>query len=394
MSWLGPALAAPTNVVANNIMATSFTVSWEHESANSVNEYEIKYNFSVNAHPHFCITNSESSPVTVIDNSMMHALMDLEEDADYFISVTAISRDNQSEIRSDPGTLLTTTLSAGEWIHTHYECFMIIIWLFFTAPSGAPQNITATFTDFTNITIQWDRVECLQRNGDINQYRVMYYPTSNSNNNAIRFVDGTGDNERVFTAVGLLPRTRYTFSVQAYYAMAMDLHVPSATVDVETSIPQGDYVIIIIFQQSLLFYFNFIETGFLLRGRFYGNNSIVNLTLIGGETTELLLCLTTNSECCRPGAGDREWRLPDGRNILPRDVNQVHGYGRSRGPSVVRLHRNGLASTDHQTGVFTCIIPDSKNTTQQLYIGIFSSHYIGNNYLYIICTLSLLYHAI
>ena len=96
--------------------------------------------------------------------------------------------------------------------------------------------------------------------------------------------------------------------------------------------------------------------------------------------TELLLCLTTNTECCRPGAGDREWRLPDGTNVLSQYMNQVHGYGRSRGPSVVRLHRNGLASTDHQTGVFTCTIPDSNNNTQQLYIGIFLSHYIGNDH--------------
>ena len=106
------------------------------------------------------------------------------------------------------------------------------------------------------------------------------------------------------------------------------------------------------------------------------------MTQIGGEINELLLCLTTNTECCRPGAGDREWWLPDGRYVSPQDVNQAlrHGYGRSRGPSVVRLHRNRLASTDHQTGVFTCTIPDSNNITQQLYIGIFSSHYIGNNY--------------
>lgn len=121
---------------------------------------------------------------------------------------------------------------------------MIIIQLFFPAPSGAPQNIIATLTDFTNITIQWDRVECLQRNGEINRYRVMYYPTSDSNDNTISYVDGTGDSERVFTAIGLLPRTSYTFRVQAYYTMAMEL-VPSATIDVETSIPQGDYVIIL-----------------------------------------------------------------------------------------------------------------------------------------------------
>ena len=98
-------------------MATSFTISWEQESASSVDEYEIKYNFSVNAHPQFCVMNSESSPVTMIVNgggSRTHALMDLEEDAIYFISITAISRANQSDIHSDPGTLMTATASAGE----------------------------------------------------------------------------------------------------------------------------------------------------------------------------------------------------------------------------------------------------------------------------------------
>lgn len=122
MSWLGPALAAPTKVVASSIMATSFTISWEQENASSVNEYEIKYNFSVNAHPQFCVTNSESSPVTVTVNgsdSRTHTLINLEEDTEYFISVIAISRASQPETRSDPSTLKTATLSAGEWIHTH-----------------------------------------------------------------------------------------------------------------------------------------------------------------------------------------------------------------------------------------------------------------------------------
>ena len=111
--------------------------------------------------------------------------------------------------------------------------------LFFTAPNGAPQSINVTFSDFTNITIQWDRVACLQRNGEVNQYRIIYYPTSNSDDNTISLVNGTGYTDRMFIAVGLLPRTRYTFEVQAYYALAMD-SVPAASIQAETSIPQGD----------------------------------------------------------------------------------------------------------------------------------------------------------
>ena len=43
-----------------------------------------------------------------------------------------------------------------------------------TAPSGSPQNLTATSTTISNITIEWEMIHCLERNGPTTKYLVSY----------------------------------------------------------------------------------------------------------------------------------------------------------------------------------------------------------------------------
>ena len=80
------------------------------------------------------------------------------------------------------------------------------------------------------------------RNGHIDGYRVVYYPTLSSDlNDQIAWtIAGTENSERMFSITGLPPRTNYTFEVQALNPfLAMDsLPVIYTT---STTAPQGKY---------------------------------------------------------------------------------------------------------------------------------------------------------
>ena len=98
--------------------------------------------------------------------------------------------------------------------------------IFVVAPSGTPQNLRVVFMSATSIIIQWDEVECRERNGVIFGYQVM---SSSIDTPTV----GT-----MFTASGLLPRTSYTFSVEAVNSSLV--RGPPASIMVETSVPERE----------------------------------------------------------------------------------------------------------------------------------------------------------
>ena len=115
--------------------------------------------------------------------------------------------------------------------------------------------------------------------------------------------------------------------------------------------------------------------GFFLNGELLPNNSIV---LIGdiGEGSSSLYCLTDRELCCSRAAGAPRglWRGPEG-NV---DTDPNAGINAIRGFSSIRLSRK--RSTVRPTGVYTCIIPSSRDadrTSTTLRIGIFSSSTAG-----------------
>ena len=107
-----------------------------------------------------------------------------------------------------------------------------------TAP-GLVQSLRVTSVSATNITIQWDRVECQQRNGDTYSYRIVYFPTSNPFDTNAMTVSGVSDANRMFTVTGLPPRTSYMFQVQACNPFLGSCG-EAADLTVNTSTPQGE----------------------------------------------------------------------------------------------------------------------------------------------------------
>ena len=119
----------------------------------------------------------------------------------------------------------------------------------------------------------------------------------------------------------------------------------------------------------------FLGTGdvwFLFRNTTYQNNSIVTLEDIG-EGGDALLCKTNYTACCRPPhtSGNQSalgnWFFPNGTRVP--SLNKTQDIYRTRDQMVVFLHRR----RGGEEGIYCCVIPDTMNVTQTIYIGVYSA---------------------
>ena len=100
--------------------------------------------------------------------------------------------------------------------------------------------------DITNVTIQWSSIPCLQQNGRIAGYRIIYYPYSSDEGRMNQIIDSME-----FTVVGLQPQTMYTFEVNGFtMSNNVQLHGPAATIMISTLIPQGIIIIITLLRNN------------------------------------------------------------------------------------------------------------------------------------------------
>ena len=367
---------------------TSITLTWEQpEGADAVGGYEINYSYDVIE----CVRDGDTrlfQPVIVTLNDgslrsytiMNSSTTPVEEDSQYTISITAVNSVGRSgpsnmafTITADAGLILC--LSTNKCIAN--ICFIYMHYRSSTAP-GLIQSLRDTSVDVTNITIQWDRVDCQQRNGRTDSYRVVYYPISDSFYISAWAVAGVADADRMFTLTGLPPRTNYMFQVQASNP-ELDVRGEVANLTVNTSTPQGESGLIIPKVCTVCSYLcfripNFTDFGFLLNGRLYPNNSVLTLSDIGnsffGGPSVTLFCLTPNFECCsasetRNGGTVGEWYLPDGALLSTAGTAFTRGHV----ASAVSLNREFCCPSP--TGVFRCDVLDASGTNQSVYIGIY-----------------------
>ena len=81
---------------------------------------------------------------------------------------------------------------------------------FSPASTGTPQEVTVVDTTSTNITVQWQEVPCIDRNGDITGYTVRYN-ISGCNNVTLH----NNSDTLVATLVELIPFANYSIEVAA-----------------------------------------------------------------------------------------------------------------------------------------------------------------------------------
>ena len=111
---------------------------------------------------------------------------------------------------------------------------------------------------------------------------------------------------------------------------------------------------------------------FSLRNTTYHNNSLVTLEDIGEGDSGALLCRTNQTACCQApytgesGSGIGNWYFPSGARV--RSDNWNTSFYRNRGQMVVRLNRK----RGGEEGIYHCVIPDSMNVTQTIYIGVYT----------------------
>lgn len=110
-----------------------------------------------------------------------------------------------------------------------------------TAPSGSPQSLQITSIGIFSASIQWERVECVQRNGNIYGYRASYFPSADSNEVRGAVLVGTDKDSRSMTITGLQPRTSYTFAVMAINLLRLSFS-PAATISFLTPVPDSKLV--------------------------------------------------------------------------------------------------------------------------------------------------------
>ncbi len=82
------------------------------------------------------------------------------------------------------------------------------MYLLFAAPTGSPGVPTASVIMSTNITLTWTEITCLDRNGVITNYIILYGEGTKRN---IKI--NTPSNATTHLITGLNPFTEYTFTV-------------------------------------------------------------------------------------------------------------------------------------------------------------------------------------
>ena len=78
------------------------------------------------------------------------------------------------------------------------------------APSAPPNNVRVLAVTFSSITVQWEMVPCIDRNGDITGYSVQYLGGGASD-----IVPVTGGGATMTTITGLSSSTDYFIQVAA-----------------------------------------------------------------------------------------------------------------------------------------------------------------------------------
>ena len=80
-----------------------------------------------------------------------------------------------------------------------------------TAPSAGPASVSAGIVTANSITVQWEEVPCLHRNGEITGYTVVARTSGEDD----VFVNIDIDDGREATISGLTPSTQYSVAVAA-----------------------------------------------------------------------------------------------------------------------------------------------------------------------------------
>ena len=157
----------------------------------------------------------------------------------YGITLTAINGTGTSP----PNMAFTVTRST----RMHFELLLLyelcdLDFFLLAVPTGAPQMFTAALIFSTNVTMQWQRVRCSERNSEIARHILQHSLVGSETNMTVGEL-GTNDSNRMYTATSLQPLSRYTFTIAAVNSDGQT--GPDRTVTVSTTAPESEMLYLI-----------------------------------------------------------------------------------------------------------------------------------------------------
>ena len=106
------------------------------------------------------------------------------------------------------------------------------------------------------------------------------------------------------------------------------------------------------------------------------NNSLLSVEEVGEDSNNVLRCLTTNRDCCRPsdtmtGVGQGNWYLPNGELVSELQSVSMGAafYIQRENGSVDLYQRNNSISVE---GIYHCEIPLGTGVNGSAYVGLYS----------------------
>ena len=108
-----------------------------------------------------------------------------------------------------------------------------------------------------------------------------------------------------------------------------------------------------------------------LSGTIIPNHGYVMISDIGFTDNTALLCITNRPATESGGNSGGDWFGPDGDKVGSIGSTTVPGFGRNRGPMVVRLLRRNSGTPEE--GIYHCVVEDADNIPQTVYVGLYNS---------------------
>ena len=177
-----------TGSVPSGTVVTGFEVRWQRDTCPGEGEMAMRMGI---------ITEDTAFP-----NS--YQISGLEPGNRYTITVTV---SNAAGTAPASNSVTGTTLETGEGEREY--SFIVCVRTSLPAPSAGPPSVTNGTVTTSSITVQWEEVPCLHRNGEITGYTIV------ARTGMIDITEFVNGDARSATVSGLKPSTQYTVLVAA-----------------------------------------------------------------------------------------------------------------------------------------------------------------------------------
>ena len=166
------------------------------------------YTFNVTWEKLFPCSDIENGYIVNVTSTsteyVMQMVSGLDEGSSYNITVTVTNIAGHATSDS----INATTMETGNFPQICLHCISSVV-ILLSAPSAPPEGITVSKRMVFSITVEWQAVPCIHRNGNITGYGIIYHMRDNNQKYNVR------SSETMLTIPDLQPSTTYVISVAA-----------------------------------------------------------------------------------------------------------------------------------------------------------------------------------